>query len=154
VYNETNWVAYMTDDVKTGRKARYQALNLRAPSTGPWTWPTLATTMACLMATAPTAKIISARRSLDPMRCRPGGSIDDLSDDVIAGWLVHCRAQYTLEALSGLLSEAMTNFTNLMADGYDSKFKVYSKSVAPERGYAGARLPFGPWQRLLHVPGR
>jgi len=59
VYNETNWVAYMTDDVKTGRKARYQALNFAGTVDWAVTWPTLATTMAWPDGNCTTAKIIS-----------------------------------------------------------------------------------------------
>jgi chitinase len=139
VYKETNWVAYMTDDVKTSRKARYQGLNFA----GTVDW---AVDLAHWSGSDgdPDGTDDSCTGTDDDGECNEGdplhpwtpcdadisGSLDDLSDDTIAGWPTHCVAQYTLEALSNLLADALQNFTDLMANGYDSKFDVYAKSVA------------------------
>ncbi|KAF9894646.1 hypothetical protein FE257_006534 [Aspergillus nanangensis] len=56
-------------------------------------------------------------------------SIEDLGDsgDSIPQ---HCAAQYILQTLSAELDVAMKNYTDLMDDGYDGKFKTYAKAVA------------------------
>lgn len=131
VYNDTEWIAYMSESVKDSRTSRWQALNFAGtidwaidlmefgdddgnadgdctgdddcqPPDHPWT----------------------------PCTDGPFGNFDGLSDDTIAGWPLHCRAQYTLESLGGLLKVAMANYTELMSEHYDSKFKVYAKAVS------------------------
>ncbi|KAJ5926897.1 killer toxin alpha/beta [Penicillium verrucosum] len=46
----------------------------------------------------------------------------------------HCVTQYTLQTLSDSLSAAMKNYTDLMNDGYDAKFKIYADTVAENAG--------------------
>ncbi|KND95324.1 Killer toxin subunits alpha/beta [Tolypocladium ophioglossoides CBS 100239] len=49
----------------------------------------------------------------------------------------HCVAQYTLTALEGLLTETISNYTDLINKGYNDKFGIYAEAVA---GRAGASL--------------
>lgn len=138
VYNKTSWVAYMTDGVKTSRKSKYAGLNFA----GTVDWAVDLTHWGDSDGNPDGGD--SCTDTEDGTDCDEGdpqhpwvpcdedvtGSLDDLSDATMAGWPTNCAAQYTLEAMSNLLSEAHQNFTDLMDDGYDDKFKVYSKSVA------------------------
>jgi chitinase len=130
VYNQTQWVAYMTDDVKTSRINRWKGLNFA----GTVDW---AVDLAYHTGDDgdPDDDCSDCEDNQTPNHpwtpCDDNiGSLDELSDDTINGWPVHCRAQYLLQALSGLLTEATANFTDLMKEHYDSKFKVYSKAVS------------------------
>lgn len=41
----------------------------------------------------------------------------------------NCRFQYTFQVLDATLDAAMKNYTEMMADHYDSKFQTYAKAV-------------------------
>lgn len=42
----------------------------------------------------------------------------------------HCQSMYTVDTLSRSLKSALQNYTDLMEDGYDGKFKTYAQSVS------------------------
>lgn len=46
----------------------------------------------------------------------------------------HCSTQYILQTLSNALSDAMTNYTDLMNGGYDAKFKICADTVVSNSG--------------------
>jgi hypothetical protein len=46
----------------------------------------------------------------------------------------HCVTLYTLATLNSLLKESLSNYTDMMANGYDGKFKTYAESVAAQAG--------------------
>lgn len=46
----------------------------------------------------------------------------------------HCVIQYTVQTLSDSLSAAMKNYTDLMDNRYDTKFKVYADTVTENAG--------------------
>ncbi|KAK8087733.1 killer toxin alpha/beta [Apiospora hydei] len=138
VWGGTQWVAYMTEDVKASRKSRWQGLNFA----GTIDW---AVDLAEY-----TGDDGSADGSCDPeedevddcpddgafgaplVTCddSPSGHFDDLSDSTIASWPVECAPQYTLQLLAGLLKDSMSQYDDLMKQHYDKKFKVYAKAVA------------------------
>jgi chitinase len=60
----------------------------------------------------------------------PTGHFDDLSDATINSWPTACAPQYTLQLLAGLLKDAMDNYTSIMEQHYDDKFKTYAKAVS------------------------
>ncbi|KAL7945747.1 glycoside hydrolase family 18 protein [Trichoderma barbatum] len=46
----------------------------------------------------------------------------------------HCITLYTLTALNNLLKQSLSNYTDMLSDGYDDKFNVYAESVASQAG--------------------
>lgn len=133
VWNKTNWVAYMSDDVKEARMAKYKGMNFA----GTVDWAADLASFGDYDGEPggddDDEDSDDEDAPVDPITlCEsdPTVSVDGLTDDLINSWPQHCRAQYTLEALAMLLTEAHQNFTDLMNDGYDKKFKVYSKAVS------------------------
>ncbi|KAL4996287.1 hypothetical protein BDV10DRAFT_187234 [Aspergillus recurvatus] len=131
VWNNT-WAAYMDSDTMTSRTSYYRRLNFGGTVdwavdlvafTGDdgdysddddWDEPAVPTLAAC-------------SATFD--------SIDALGDAAssIPG---HCATQYTLQTLSAALSAAMKNYTDLMDNGYDKKFKIYADAVVENSGAA------------------
>jgi chitinase len=124
VWNNT-WAAYMSSNTLTSRKDYYKGLNFGGSvdwaidlneftgddgepdsDDNEWDEPPVPTLDKC------TAKF----------KC-----LEDLAGASVP---THCSAQYIVQTLSDLLSDAMKNYTDLMDDGYDAKFKIYSDSIA------------------------
>lgn len=132
VYNDTEWVAYMTDSVKSSRISKWQGLNFAG--TVDWALDLAEFSDADFL--GPDGNCTDCEDEVTPLHpwtpCDDGpfDNLDTLSDDTINSWPVHCRSQYTLEALGGLLKVSMDNYTDMMNNGYDDKFKTYAKAVA------------------------
>ncbi|KAK8054957.1 glycosyl hydrolase- family 18 [Apiospora rasikravindrae] len=136
VWGGTQWVAYMTEDVKASRKSRWQGLNFAgtidwAVDLAEYTGDDGSADGAC----DPEEDELDdcpgdATVSLVACDDSPSGHFDDLSDSPIASWPVECAPQYTLQLLAGLLKDAMSQYDDLMKQHYDKKFKVYAKAVA------------------------
>lgn len=133
VWDNTQWVAYMTDEVKESRKKRWEALDFAgtvdwAVDLAEFTGDDGSTDGTC---------------NNDDDDCQdetfdhweacdkpPTGHFDDLTDAMINSWPTACAPQYTLQLLAGLLKDAMDNYTSIMKDHYDDKFKTYAKAVS------------------------
>lgn len=132
VYNDTEWVAYMTEDVKNSRNDKWQGLKFAG--TVDWAIDLAYFTDDDFL--GPDGNCTDCEDEVPPLHpwtpCNDGpfDNLDTLSDDTINGWPIHCRAQYTLESLNGLLKTSMDNYTDMMNNGYDDKFKTYAKAVA------------------------
>lgn len=127
VFYESNWVSYMPDDSKANRTLLYKKSNFRG--TADWA--------------------IDLQQYTDD-NLDPDGDDEDLPDtdplspcsdeyktmeelDAAAGGIPeHCVALYTLSTLNSLLKESISNYTDMMANGYDNKFKTYAESVAAQ----------------------
>ncbi|KAK9415412.1 putative chitinase [Seiridium unicorne] len=138
VWDDTEWVAYMTDEVKESRKTLWK--NQDFAGTVDWaidlaefTGDDGAADGTCDdddegIDDCPDDQ--TPEHPYEPCDSPPTGHFDDLTDETISGWRTECAAQYTLVALKSLLDEAMDNYTAIMNDHYDDKFKVYAKAVA------------------------
>ncbi|KAK8004679.1 chitinase [Apiospora arundinis] len=137
VWGGTQWVAYMTEEVKASRKTRWQALNFAG--TVDWAID-LADGVGDDGDDSPDGSCDPEVDQVDDcpqsdvtlVSCDngPTGHFDDISDDTVRGWPKECTDQYTLQMLGSLLSDALSKFNDLMKQHYDDKFKVYSKAVA------------------------
>lgn len=138
VWEDTQWVSYMSDDVKASRKKRWQGLNFAgtidwAVDLAEFTGDDGAEDGTCSADEDSVDDCPDEATPDEPWAAcdqPPSGHFDDLSDETIASWPTGCAAQYTLQLLSGLLSDAMNNYTDLMDQHYDKKFKVYAKAVS------------------------
>lgn len=138
VYNQTEWVAYMGNEVRDSRRNKWK--DLKFAGTVDW-----AVDLAAFGDSDgdPTGDCPSCNDNQlpntpwEPCDVGPIANLDDLSDDTVNNWPVHCRGLYTLQALLGLFDEAMGNYTELMNGGYDDKFQIYAKAVT---GSAGSQV--------------
>ncbi|KAL4903811.1 hypothetical protein BDW74DRAFT_185906 [Aspergillus multicolor] len=115
IYDSTQWVAYMTNTTKSTRTTYYQSLNMAG--TSEWAidletadeeddesedWDACDTTYSSLDA-------ISA----------DSGNIPD-----------YCMNTYIVGAQQTTLDKALENYTSIVDDGYDAKFKVYNRYIS------------------------
>ncbi|KAJ5274037.1 killer toxin alpha/beta [Penicillium angulare] len=127
VWNDT-WAAYMSSDTMASRQGYYKSFNFGGtidwaidliefsgddgnPETD-WTGPDVPDLSDCT----------ASYDTLD--------ELEDAADSIPE----HCQTQYMLNTLSTVLSDAMSNYTDLMNDGYDKKFKIYADSVSSNAG--------------------
>ncbi|KAH8692178.1 glycoside hydrolase family 18 protein [Talaromyces proteolyticus] len=125
LFNGTTWIGYMTDTTKSTRTEFYKGLNFGgtiewAVDLEQWTGDNEAPLGIDneLPATSPIEACDATYNTLE--------DLDGAAPDIPS----HCVLPYTLTALNNLLSEAMTNYTSLNNDGYDSKFKTYAKAIS------------------------
>lgn len=127
VWNDT-WAAFMDDDTKASRENYYKGFNFVGTAEwaidlkqfsgddgdpdGEWNEPQPPTLAKC---TATYANVEAL-----------GADSDSIPQ--------HCVAQYTVQTLGTLLTGAMKNYTDIMDNGYDEKFKIYAKAVAGNAG--------------------
>jgi chitinase len=138
VWDNTQWVSYMTEDVKESRKKRWQNLNFAgivdwAVDLAEYTGDDGKTDGTCSKDADSIDDCPDDQIPVHPWQAcdsPPTGHFDDLSDDTINGWPTACAPQYTLQLLAGLLKDAMDNYTSLMKQHYDDKFKTYAKAVS------------------------
>lgn len=123
VYNGT-WAAYMDDNTMKSRADYYKALNFAGTvewavdlkefsgddgnPTGAWDEPV-------------PPKLAECTQTFD--------SVEALGN-THAAIPEHCVTQYTVKTLSNLLTVAMNNYTDMINNGYDQKFKTYAQAVA------------------------
>ncbi|KAI0882847.1 putative glycosyl hydrolase, family 18 [Annulohypoxylon maeteangense] len=129
VYNDTEWVAYMDDDMKKSRAEFYDSYNFA----GTTDW------------------------AVDLQYFADGSGGDDYDDDYEyeideAYWTpcqasystldqldqrkdstpAHCIEQYLLDIQVATLEAALNKYEKLIADGYDHKFSIYEKYVTAQ----------------------
>ncbi|KAJ5081191.1 killer toxin alpha/beta [Penicillium angulare] len=127
VWNDT-WAAYMSSDTMTSRQGYYKSFNFGG--TIDWALDLIAFTGddgdPNVVWTGPDMPKLSAcTASYDTLE-----ELEDAADSIPQ----HCLTQYTLNTLSTVLEGAMSNYTDLMNDGYDKKFKIYADSVSSNAG--------------------
>ena len=138
VWDSTQWVAYMTEDVKDSRKKRWKDFNSAgtvdwAVDLSEYTGDDGKTDGTCSKDPDSIDDCPDEETPNLPWQAcdsPPTGHFDDLSDDTINSWPTACGPQYTLQLLAGLLKDAMDNYTSLMNQDYDDKFKTYAKAVS------------------------
>lgn len=112
VYNDTQWVAYMTNTTKSTRIAYYQGLNFAG--TSDW-----AVGLQSFIDDYPVPDLPdcdSVYTSLDAI----------FADDDIPAW---CQNAYVADVLNQNLTTSLENYTDILANGYDQKFTVYSQYI-------------------------
>ncbi|KAF1972056.1 glycoside hydrolase [Bimuria novae-zelandiae CBS 107.79] len=104
VYNDTEWVAYMSDDMKTKRSAFYDSYNFA----GTTDWA------------------VDLQQWWD---CASSYiSFEQLEED--ADWTrPHCMEEYILQVELVVYKNALEKYKELIDDGYDGKFKTYERYV-------------------------
>ncbi|KAK6077699.1 glycoside hydrolase family 18 protein [Seiridium cupressi] len=139
VYNDTEWVAYMSDEVKASRTALWNSYNFRG--TVDWAIDLI----EFLDDDNPDGGCESGEYD-DDGNCEGYGyyegmmewtacddgpfDFDDLTDDVIDSWPSWCAAEYILSALQSLLDTTLSDYTDMINNDYDDKFETYTESVA------------------------
>ncbi|KAK3940475.1 killer toxin alpha/beta [Diplogelasinospora grovesii] len=131
VYGST-WVAYMDDTTKASRVSAYQALNFAG--TVDWAVDLQAFTdddgspdgsddEDDLPDSANLSPCTDTYNTIDDL----DAAADSIPD--------HCATIYTLQVLRALLSQTLSNYTDMIDNqGYDGKFNTYSKAVADSAG--------------------
>lgn len=133
VYDDFNWVAYMSSATKDTRRSLWQGKNFA----GTIDWA------VDLQAFADDGKFDEdgnyiETESWDPTKVPPNmsygkcaeksyGSLDDLSND--SGVDNECRPLYIVQILEKELKDTLSKYDDLMRNGYDGKFNTYSKAV-------------------------
>jgi hypothetical protein len=122
----SNWVSYMSEGTKNARTLIYQRLNFAG--TVDWAID--------LQAYTDDGEGLDDE-DLPDMPYTPCDAQYNTLDDLDAAATSipdHCVTLYTVTALKNLLNEALTNYTSMMADGYDKKFNTYAKAIASSAG--------------------
>ena len=125
VYNETNWVAYMDDTTKASRTNWYNGLNFAG--TVDWALDLQADTGDD---GDPDGDQDGDPDPINLLPCTNSYSTMEALDAASGSIPLHCRAQYTLDTLSQLFSASLKNYTDMVNNGYDKKFKTYAKAVS------------------------
>ncbi|KAF2223869.1 hypothetical protein BDZ85DRAFT_296027 [Elsinoe ampelina] len=117
VYNNTEWVAYMSDLNKSNRVKKYQGLNFGGVSD--WAVDLQSEGSSRVAPTIPPSPPPCPSRfeTLEVL---------DLQRDTIPG---RCMSQYLIGGLLIALRRALDRYATLMNNGYDSKFKVYADYI-------------------------
>ncbi|KAH8800173.1 glycoside hydrolase family 18 protein [Xylogone sp. PMI_703] len=129
-YSGDQWVAYMDETIKGNRKVRWQGLNFG----GVVDWA------ADLQQFGnddgePTDDGTDDLPDTDPLTpCDATFDSIEALDAAADSIPLHCQIVYTLTALNNLLKVALSNYTDMINNGYDGKFNTYSKSIADSAG--------------------
>ncbi|KAK3302801.1 uncharacterized protein B0T15DRAFT_562882 [Chaetomium strumarium] len=121
VYSGTEWVAYMSSSLKESRANKYKALNLGGVSD----W---AVDFAEYHAVSRPADAQEDTDGLDEADEWCKGQHSNL-DDIPENLSPTCGAVYVLQALGSMLDADLKNYTHILANGYDGKFKTYADAV-------------------------
>ncbi|ETS82692.1 hypothetical protein PFICI_04568 [Pestalotiopsis fici W106-1] len=140
VYNDTEWVAYMSQDVKTSRTQLWNSYNFRG--TVDWAVDLMEFTSddgdpdgTCESGEYDDddeCVVYDEYANVDEWTpCTDGPfDFDDLDDDTINSWPSWCVAQYTIESLKNLFNDKLSDFTDMVNGDYDDKFDTYAEAVA------------------------
>ncbi|KAM0469616.1 hypothetical protein ACHAPX_010395 [Trichoderma viride] len=120
VYNDTEWVAYMSDMDKASRYITYSRYNFAG--TSDWA--------------ADLLKYVDGEGGVEitnsDVECKAEYSnLDDLQSNE-DGIPIECVVQYVAQVQISMMSDALDTYTDLVNDGYDEKFKIYSDYIAEQ----------------------
>lgn len=116
VYNDTQWVAYMSDNTRVARSRTY--LQWGFLGTVDWAIDLAAFSKPEKDATEPLPDCNKARDYM---------SIDDIAND--HGIPDDCMNMYLMAAMSNTMSRSLQSYQKMMDDGYKSKYKAYAREV-------------------------
>ncbi|KAM7196728.1 putative glycoside hydrolase family 18 protein [Naviculisporaceae sp. PSN 640] len=127
VYDDTEWVAYMTDITKERRRGQWKELNFL----GTVDWAVDLQDFAGDSGNGwdeSTDLEEEYPPPFPPCAARSFASLEDIEKAVssIPWW---CKDQYMLQVLRDLQSKALTDYDKLIKSGYDNKFKRYAEAV-------------------------
>ncbi|KAL5358871.1 hypothetical protein BJX96DRAFT_173834 [Aspergillus floccosus] len=127
MWGDGNWVAYMTEDRKNQRRDKYFSLSFAG--TVDWAVDLQEFTDDDYVGAYDNEEDLPDG---DPLPSCGGGdySTPEALDNDLANIPSNCQFQYTLQTLATVLKAAKANYSDIMADDYDSKFDTYSKAVA------------------------
>lgn len=119
VYNDTEYVSYMTEETKTTRTMLYDFYNMAG--TSDW---------AIDLQSYRFDEYFDDDYELSPLE-ECGGSYDsiDAIDDDKSNIPGHCFEGYIVGALGKMLEKALDKYDEIMDDGYDDKFGYFKKAV-------------------------
>ncbi|KAF9885845.1 hypothetical protein FE257_012317 [Aspergillus nanangensis] len=126
-WGDGNWVSYMSSDRKNKRRERYFSLNFAG--TVDWAVDLQEFTDDDFSGAYGNEEDLP---DADPLPDCDGGDYSTLEalDDDLANIPSNCRFRYTLKTLGTLLDTAMTDYSDILDDGYDDKFDTYASAVA------------------------
>ncbi|KAH8894676.1 glycoside hydrolase, partial [Thozetella sp. PMI_491] len=137
VYNDTQWVAYMSEDVKTTRRNQWQGYNFAGTidwaidlqeytdddgffSNDDWDW-------YWEYPDEPPGIVGTPESQIQCDNSRSYATLDDIDND--SSISLDCRARYVLEVLANNLTVAMAHYDDLIKNKYDGKFNTYADAV-------------------------
>ncbi|CAG8954007.1 hypothetical protein HYFRA_00009106 [Hymenoscyphus fraxineus] len=134
IYGTTEWVAYLSDNSKRFRKDTYKRLNFAGSVD--WALDLQAPVELDLMGletyvsedNSTYIEQLSGNAQPLPVCSSSYTTFEQLEKDADT-MPDNCRALYALQALDSLLTEALANYTDIMAKGYDDKFNAYAGAV-------------------------
>lgn len=122
VYNDTQWVAYMSNNTRIARTATYLGWNFL----GTVDW-------AIDLAAFSESEIDETEPLPDCNNARNYNSMDDiLNDHSIPD---SCMNMYIMNAMSQTMSESLSSYQDIMSDGYKDKYSAYAREVRGQ-GYS------------------
>lgn len=127
-YKDNQWVAYMDDDTKEARTQYYKDMGFL----GTVDW---AVDLQDFTDDGDPSgdDDDGPLPDYDPPSCTATfATIEDL--DGATNIPDACKAQYIVSTLSNVLNTAIQNYTAMMKDGYDGKFKTFAKAVSDSAG--------------------
>jgi hypothetical protein len=125
VYDETEWVGYMTKITKSTRRTHWQAKNFG----GTIDWAVDLQDFTDDI-DGPDGPDEDEEDNLPTQPCAANYTkLEDVQRD--AGQLPYvCLNLYILQALQSTLQSSLTGYDNLVKEGYDNKFNTYASAVA------------------------
>ncbi|ORY57858.1 killer toxin alpha/beta [Pseudomassariella vexata] len=132
VYNQTEWVAFMSTDTKKKRRDSWRSKNFAG--TIDWAVDLQRFSNADDF-TNPDSQSGDDLPDTEPLPpCTASYNTLEELDAALAGILEHCKAQYTLNVLDKLLKGALDGYDGLLRDGYDNSFNTYANAVVGSAG--------------------
>jgi GH18 family chitinase len=125
-----NWVAYMSDTTKGTRTTYYQGLNFA----GTVDWAVDLSEFTDEDGDPDDLDDDGDPDTTPLAPCDASYADFDALDAAASSVPQHCVALYTLQALKGVLTETLSNYTDMINGGYDKKFTVYADSVSKSAG--------------------
>jgi Glycosyl hydrolases family 18 len=120
VYNDTQWVSYMSEDAKASRTAQYQTLNMGG--TSDW-----AIDLENFVTTTPAVTFPPCNLTFPYL---------STLQDAIKAHLVpsYCINIYLLNYLTAFMNNSLTTYATYLSEDYDTKFGVFAGYIESQVG--------------------
>ncbi|XDG05350.1 hypothetical protein ABKA04_004965 [Annulohypoxylon sp. FPYF3050] len=129
VYNDTEWVAYMDDDMKKTRSSFYDSYNFAGTTDWAVDLQYFADGSGGDLYDDDYEYVIDEDYFSS---CQGSYTTLDQLNDRKDSMPAHCIEQYLLDVQVATLETALNKYKKLIDDGYDEKFSIYEKYVADQ----------------------
>ncbi|KAM7217980.1 putative glycoside hydrolase family 18 protein [Rhypophila decipiens] len=127
VYDDTEWVAYMTETTKSRRRGQWQDNHFAG--TIDWAVDLQAFGDDDYKGWDESDDLVEEYPPpFPPCAARAFTSLEDIEKDIssIPWW---CKDQYMLQVLTDMQSKSLSDYDKLIKNGYDNKFKRYAEAL-------------------------